>query len=201
MENKTLKTEQVESNFQEYLSLWRTVKRDGIEDLIQFLEKSDMKVAPASTRFHSNYAGGLVEHSLNVYRALCNKKEGKSTWGDVFDQVSEEALVITALGHDLCKLYFYQPSTRNVKNEETGKWEKVPSYNIDDKYPLGHGSKSVIFLQMFLKLTMEEIMAINWHMGFSVPKEEYSSLGKAFEKYPLALALHQADMEATYLME
>lgn len=122
-------------------------------------------------------------------------------WKEVLKDVSDETMIITALGHDFCKLYFYEKSTRNVKNEDTGRWEKVPIFLCNDKYPLGHGSKSVIFIQMFIKLSMEEIMAINWHMGFSVPKEEYSSVGLAFEKYPLALALHEADLEATNLLE
>jgi len=190
----------IAANYERYLNLWRSVKRDGINEVINFIEKSDMKTAPASTRFHSDFEGGLLEHSLNVYDCLVAKKEAP-IWKDKLKDVSEEAMIITALGHDFCKLYFYKEGTRNVKNEDTGKWEKVPFYSIEDKYPLGHGSKSVIFLQMFMKLTMEEIMAINWHMGFSVPKEEYSSVGKAFEKYPLALALHEADLEATNLLE
>lgn len=187
--------------YDRYIALWKTVKRDGVDEVIKFIEKSDMKTAPASTRFHSNYAGGLVEHSLNVYDCLRMKKENEGIFKERLKDVSDETLIIVALAHDFCKLYFYKEGTRNVKNEETGKWEKVPTYNIDDKYPLGHGSKSVIFLQMFMKLTMEEIMAINWHMGFSVPKEEYSSVGAAFDKYPLALALHEADSEATHLLE
>lgn len=189
------------TNYERYINLWKTVKRDGIDKLIEFIEKSDMKTAPASTRFHSSYEGGLLQHSLNVYDCLCMKKHNEGIFKDLLKDVSDETLIITALAHDFCKLYFYKESTRNVKNEDTGKWETVPFYTFDDKYPLGHGSKSVIFVQMFIKLTMEEITAINWHMGFSVPKEEYSSVGAAFDKYPLALALHEADSEATHLLE
>lgn len=186
--------------YERYINLWKSVKRDGIDGLVKFIEKSDMKVAPASTRFHSSYEGGLLQHSLNVYDCLQAKRESPM-WKEVLKDVSDETMIITALGHDFCKLYFYEKSTRNVKNEDTGRWEKVPIFLCNDKYPLGHGSKSVIFIQMFIKLSMEEIMAINWHMGFSVPKEEYSSVGLAFEKYPLALALHEADLEATNLLE
>lgn len=187
--------------YERYIDLWKTVKRDGIAKLIEFIEKSDMKTAPASTRFHSSFEGGLLQHSLNVYDCLRMKKYNDGIFKELLKDVSDETLVIVALAHDFCKLYFYKASTRNAKNEETGKWEKVPFYTIDDKYPLGHGSKSVIFTQMFIKLTMEEITAINWHMGFSVPKEECSSVGAAFDKYPLALALHEADAEATHLLE
>ena len=186
--------------YERYINLWKSVKRDGIDGLVKFIEKSDMKVAPASTRFHSSYEGGLLQHSLNVYDCLQAKRESPM-WKEVLKDVSDETMIITALGHDFCKLYFYEKSTRNVKNEDTGRWEKVPIFLCNDKYPLGHGSKSVIFIQMFIKLSMEEIMAINWHMGFSVPKEEYSSVGLAFEKYPLALVLHEADLEATNLLE
>ena len=188
-------------NYERYLELWRSVKREGIKEVIEFIEKSDMKTAPASTRFHSNFEGGLLEHSLNVYDCLRMKKDNDGIFKEKLKNVSDDSITIVALAHDFCKLYFYKEGTRNVKNEETGKWEKVPTYNVDDKYPLGHGAKSVIFLQMFMKLTMEEIMAITWHMGFSVPKEEYGSVGAAFDKYPLALALHEADSEATHLME
>lgn len=189
------------SSYERYINLWKQVHRDGIDELINFIEKSDMKTAPASTRFHSSYKGGLMEHSLHVYDCLRMKKDNEGIFQKYLKDISDESMIIAALGHDFCKLYFYKESTRNVKNDETGKWEQVPFYTVDDKYPLGHGSKSVIFIQMFIKLTMEEIMAINWHMGYSVPKEEYSALGAAFDKYPLALALHEADSEATHLLE
>ena len=182
------------------MELWHSVKREGIDKLIDFIEKSDMKTAPASTRFHSAYKGGLVTHSLNVYNMLINKAKNDPVWKEHLKDVSDETLIIVALAHDFCKLYFYNESTRNVK-DENGKWVQVPYYIKEDKYPLGHGSKSVIFLQQFIKLTMEETMAINWHMGFSVPKEDYGYLGDAFTKYPLAVALHEADLEATYLLE
>lgn len=188
------------TTYLKYMELWNSVKREGIDKLIDFIAKSDMKTAPASTRFHSAYKGGLVTHSLNVYNMLINKAKNDPVWKEHLKDVSDETLIIVALAHDFCKLYFYNESTRNVK-DENGKWVQVPYYIKEDKYPLGHGSKSVIFLQQFIKLTMEEIMAINWHMGFSVPKEDYGYLGDAFAKYPLAVALHEADLEATYLLE
>jgi hypothetical protein len=94
----------------------------------------------------------------------------------------------------------YTVEMRNKKNER-GEWEKVPYYAINDKYPLPHSTKALVFIAQFINLTMEEIMAIAAHMGFSEPKENYNAVGGAFKKYPLALAMHEADLEATDLYE
>ena len=112
-------------------------------------------------------------------------------------EVSEETLIIVTLLHDLCKVNFYKVDYRNAKNAK-GEWEKVPYYTIEDTIPYGHGEKSVMMITEYIKLTNEEKYAIRWHMGFSEPKEQYGTLGQAFKKYPLALLLHEADMEATY---
>ncbi len=94
-------------------------------------------------------------------------------------------------------------STRNVKDESTGTWHKEPFYKIDDRLPLGHGEKSVIILQSFIKLTRDEIYAIRWHMGGfdCATKGGDFSMSRAFEICPLAVMVHLADMEATYLAE
>jgi hypothetical protein len=101
--------------------------------------------------------------------------------------------------HDLCKTYYYTTDTRNVK--ENGVWVQKPYYAVDDKYPYGHGEKSVMMIEQFIKLSMVERMAIRWHMGAYSGEKDWNTLGIAYEKYPLVLALHEADMEATYLME
>ena len=93
-----------------------------------------------------------------------------------------------------------QEGFRNVKNDATGQWEKVPIYTFDDPLPYGHGEKSVYIVNGFLRLTREEAMAIRWHMGFSGP-EDARTVGQAFQKYPLAFALATADMEASYFLE
>jgi len=85
---------------------------------------------------------------------------------------------------------------RNVKNEETGKWEKKPYYAVEDQFPYGHGEKSVYLIRKHMKLTDEEAMAIRWHMGGF--DDGSKSCGAAFAQYPLALHLHIADMQATY---
>ena len=144
---------------EEFLEIFRThVTRPGSEKLLDWMDsKTDFFSAPASTRFHGACEGGLCAHSLNVYRVL---------HGTFFtpDEDSEETFAICALLHDLCKANFYKKGTRNVKNEATGQWEKVPSYSVEDMFPYGHGEKSVFLIERFMKLKVEEAVAIRWHM-------------------------------------
>jgi len=186
------------ANFEKYL---RKTKREGIENLIEFIKKSDFYTAPASTRYHSSCPGGLLQHSINVYECLLNKKKTSTLWSHVLEDIEEESLIIIALLHDICKTYFYTTSWRNAKNEETGKWEKVPYYTVEDKIPYGHGEKSVMMIEEYIKLKPIERYAIRWHMGFTEPKENYNSLSAAITKYPIILAMHEADLEATYVLE
>lgn len=179
------------------------IHREGADKLLAWLESTDFFTAPASTRFHLSREGGLVDHSVNVYerlRVICDfESEGNTT----FAEPSLETIAICALLHDMCKANFYKQTTRNVKNEQTGQWEKQPYYTVDDQLPYGHGEKSVYIISGFMRLTREESMAIRWHMGFSddsVKGGSYSC-GNAFEKYPLAVMLHMADLSATYLDE
>lgn len=188
------------SNREKFIEIFRsTIKRDGADKLLEYLtEKTDFFTAPASTRFHGAYEGGLLEHSLNVYECLCdfvNRPRFKEKYGFVFD---EESLAIAALLHDICKTNFYKTEMRNVK--KNGVWESVPYYTIEDTLPYGHGEKSVYILSGFIRLTRDEAFAIRYHMGFSGP-EDASQVGKALEMFPLAFALCVADMEASYYME
>ena len=183
----------------EFEDLLLSTKREGIDKLLEFIRKSDFYKAPASTRFHSCHEGGLLEHSLNVYKCL-KEKRSNVIWKEPLEKIPEESLIISALLHDLCKTYFYVVDYRNKKND-AGVWEKVPYYTVDDKIPYGHGEKSVMMIEEYIKLTPTERYAIRWHMGWSEPKESYNALGTAMGKYPLVLALHEADQEATYLLE
>ena len=97
---------------EEFLKILRTVDREGIEDLIKFMESTDFFTAPASTRFHGNYAGGLVEHSMKVYEILVEKVKNSSKK----IEVSDDTLKIVALLHDICKANFYKIDYRNAKN-------------------------------------------------------------------------------------
>ena len=178
---------------EKFIELLKSTNRPGIEDLISFLEKTDFFTAPASTRFHGSFEGGLVEHSLKVYEILDYKAKNNV----LKLEIPDDTIKIVSLLHDICKLNFYKVDYRNAKNA-LGEWEKVPYYTIDDTIPYGHGEKSVMMITEYMKLTNEEKYAIRWHMGFTEPKEAYNTLGQAFKKFPLALILHEADLEATY---
>lgn len=187
---------------EEFIKIYNeNIKRDGADKLLDFLEnKSDFFTAPASTRYHNAFEGGLLRHSLNVYKCLCAYMERERVKDEYRLSASSETIAIVALLHDICKVNFYRTSLRNAKNEQTGQWEKVPYYEINDTLPYGHGEKSVYMVSGFMRLTREEAMAIRWHMGFS-GIEDKNSIGKAFEMFPLAFTLSVADMEATYFLE
>ena len=177
------------------------ITRPGSDKLLNYLisEQSDFFTAPCSTRFHGSYAGGLVQHSINVYNCLkdyLSRQRTKDVYGMEY---TNESIALTALLHDVCKMNFYSVDYRNAKNEQ-GVWEKVPYYTINDQLPYGHGEKSVYIVSGFMRLTREEAFAIRYHMGFS-GIEDRNSIGKAFEMFPLAFALSVADMEATYFLE
>ena len=177
------------------------IHREGADKFLEYLQSSssDFFEAPASTRFHGAYRGGLAEHSLNVYDCLShylNRERVQETYGLTF---SEESIAIVSLLHDVCKINVYRPGTRNVKNAE-GKWETVDTFEFDDRLPYGHGEKSVYILSGYMRLTREEAFAIRYHMGFAGTEDE-RNVGKAFEMFPLAFALSVADMEATYFVE
>lgn len=178
---------------EEFINLLKSTKREGIEKLLDFLEKSDFYTAPASTRFHGSEESGLLKHSLKVYEILKHKIENNI----IGLEVPEDTIIITALLHDICKTNFYTVDYRNAKNA-LGEWEKVPYYKVNDTIPYGHGEKSVMMLTEYIKLTNQEKYAIRWHMGYTEPKELYTTIGLAYTKYPLALLTHEADLEATY---
>lgn len=170
------------------------IRREGLEDLLNWLEKADFYTAPASTRYHGAYQGGLCQHSLDVYEyakkmaILCEQ------------EIPEESLAIAALFHDLCKVNFYKTDKRNQKIN--GEWVEVPYYTIEEKYAFGgHGSKSVFLVQQFMKLKTDEAAAINCHMGFSQGGDTVRDVSAAYHAFPLAWIIHVADEAATYLLE
>lgn len=190
------------SGKEEFIEIYKAnIHRDGAAALLDYLEnKSDFFSCPASARYHSSYTGGLCDHSLNVYHCLVDYLARERVQELYGLEVPAESVAIAALLHDLCKIGCYKGSTRNVKNEATGQWEKVPFYQYDDPLPYGHGEKSVYIISGFMKLTRQEAMAIRWHMGFS-GSEDSRLVSQALEQYPLAFALSVADMEATYFLE
>ena len=185
-----------------FIAVYREkIKGEGSDRLLEYLlNRSDFFTAPASTRFHCSYEGGLCEHSLNVYDCLCSYLDtdrARQTFGLDF---SEESVAIVSLLHDVCKIDTYKTSMRNVKDDKTGVWSKVPYYEYNDTLPYGHGEKSVYIVSGFMRLTRDEAMAIRWHMGFSGP-EDQKLIGNALRMYPLALALMIADCEASSYVE
>lgn len=169
------------------------IHREGADALFEWLEKSDFYTAPASTKYHSSHPSGLVEHTVNVYTRLRHLVD--TCWPDT-NPPSDETVALVALTHDICKVNFYAVEYRNRKNEY-GQWEQYPFYVVDDRLPLGHGEKSVIILQSFMKLSREEIFAVRYHMGDYTDQ----NTNKAFRMFPLALLLHQADEQASHLDE
>lgn len=208
-----------QENVKRFEGLLSQVEREGLAQLLEYIrDKSDFYTAPASTRFHLSTEGGLLQHSLNVYDCLQAKKEN-STWACILEDAGKDALILCPLFHDLCKTHFYKIDHKNqktydpekvkaaerwqVKKDNAGAfiWESVPCYTVDDRVPYGHGEKSVMMIEQFMRLTGPERFVIRWHMGFSEPKELHLQLTQAMSKYPLILALHEADQEASTLLE
>lgn len=175
-----------------FMGLMKRINRDGVDELAGWLETTDFFTAPASTRFHGSHESGLVEHSIAVH-------------GRLFDLVSlygidatPETIAIVALFHDLCKVNMYKTEMR-WRKDANNQWEQYPAYKRDEDFKFGgHGSKSLYLVQNFIKLTPEEAIAINCHMG-QWDATTYSDVSSAFESCPLAWALHVADEAATYL--
>ena len=195
-----LTEKQIEDNKVEFLNLIQQITRENsnIEGLIKKLNSSDFFTAPASTTYHSAYPGGLCDHSLNVYRNLKLLNEIKNL------NLSNDSIIITALLHDISKMNFYEIAERNVK-DENGQWTKVPFIKTRDAKDrfiyAGHGANSEYIAGRFIPLTLAESVAIINHMG---GKDIYNgatsdaNISEIFNRYPLALYLHLADMMSTF---
>jgi len=180
----------------EFVGLFGSVDRSGIKELLGWLEQTDFYTAPASSQFHGNFDGGLLVHSISVYKYLKNFTKSLES--------NEDSLKVIGLLHDLCKVNFFTKQVRNVKVPGEKRWEEEESYAIDDHLPMGHGEKSVYLAMRFIQLTDEEALAIRWHMGgYDDAAHSYIS-GKAqsnaYRAYPVAAALNIADMYVTYIL-
>lgn len=184
----------VSKNMERFLEIYdKYVVRGGAADLKQWLMDSDFFAAPASTRYHGSYEGGLCAHSVNVWNQMVRLLKA---YPEV--KTNGETVAIIALLHDVCKINLYKVDFRNAKNE-AGVWEKVPYYAHDEKFAYGnHGGKSVFLISQHLRLTDEEAVAIQCHMGNEDGK--YSTSG-AYKQFPLAWLLHVADEAATFIDE
>ncbi len=191
--------EELEEQKEMILDLLRSTERDGIDKLTDYLSDStDFFTAPASTRFHNNFSGGLAQHCLNVYENFKSLLEIKGI------EMSEDSIIICALLHDLCKCNTYVVETRNRKNEQ-GQWEKynIWATNKDVDIPLPHSSRSIAIIRKFIKLSIKEELTIFYHMGpYGGEDYEYRNMLKAAnEKYPQTVLFYVADTIASYLDE
>ena len=189
------------------VELLKSTERERIDRVIDYLEnRSDYFTAPASTAFHGNYAGGLAEHSLNVYEVAMRVKTAMVDMKpELADRISDESIAIVTLLHDLCKTNVYKVEKKSRK--VNGRWEEYDGYGVDySKFPLGHGEKSVIMLlTLGFPLTKDEMLAIRWHMtawelAFQ-SAEAKANLNAAKEQCPLLAVLQAADGLASALLE
>lgn len=191
----------------EFIELLKTTNRQGIDDLVEELEDLSFFKAPASTKFHLNEDGGLVQHSLNVCKAALSMRKSMIELDDsLLEALPKDSVIIASLLHDTCKADIYKPTMKKEKNR-FGMWCDVPGYNVDySNFPLGHGEKSVIvLLRSGFELTDDEIMAIRWHMNaWDLPFQSYdikSNFNKAKEICPLLSLVQAADCLASNLLE
>lgn len=160
---------------------------------IEWLKVTDFYNAPGSTQYHDSEPSGLLKHSLRVFNHIIRLR-----YDDAFKCVDMHSAALVALTHDWCKIGLYEMYMRNVKNENTGKWEQVPSYRRNQQgIPLGHGVSSMFITSKFFKLSTDEALALRWHMGhWNVANNEVNELQLANETTPLVHLLQFADQLA-----
>ena len=186
-----------------FIETLRSTGRRGVEDVIGNLDSLGFFSAPASTVFHLNVPGGLLTHSINVYKeAMAIREKQAELCPEVMDLIPTDSVAIAALLHDVCKAEIYKESIKSRKLAD-GSWEKYKGYDVDySAFPLGHGEKSVIqILRWGMELTDAEICAIRWHMGPYSGEGDWNTLNAAMERFPLVMALFEADLEATHILE
>lgn len=166
----------------EFVKLYKKhIKRRGADKLLSYLVDKGFLEAPASTKYHGSYEGGLAEHSVNVMNRLMKK--------EVLQGYTKETIAIVGLLHDVCKVDLYKPQLEK---------EKI-AYEYNTKsFPAGHGEKSIFIIQRFMNLTDEEILAIRWHMGAfdDAVRGGSRDINAAYKRSKLAVYLHLADMAA-----
>lgn len=197
----------MQTNKEEFISLLQSTKRDGVDYVIENLCNWGFFEAPASSKFHLNVEGGLVEHSLNVCKVALNVRDVMLTMDDsLLETLPKDSVIIASLLHDVCKTDIYKPVIKKQKNQ-IGIWVDMPGYDLNYRnFPLGHGEKSVIMLlRSGLDLTDDEIMAIRWHMhAWDLPfqsAEIKANLNTAKEICPLLSLIQAADGLSSNLIE
>ena len=209
-----LSKEQIQKNKEEFISLINSINREfNKERLIDWLEnKSDFFTAPATTKYHCAYEGGLCEHSLNVYYALKNLNYGYMpelvATSDEIEQgihkykYDEDTLKIVGLLHDISKSNYYEIFSRNVK-DSSGNWTQVLDYKVrDDKFIYGNDEQNTEFMvSTFIPLTLDEKVALLHKSGGKAFDSTQENIPTIFNKYQLAVLLHCADMLSCYILE
>lgn len=173
-------------NTEQRISQFLSFMRDRIsENMVDWLIEEGFFTAPASTKYHGNYEGGLFDHSLAVAEELVFlTKKLPLEWTD------QRSPYIVGMFHDLCKIDIYKkyPSP-DPKMEYAFKYD-------DQSLLAGHGEKSVMMLSQWMQLTEEEILCIRYHMG-AYKTDDWEYYGKSITKYPTVLYTHTADMIAS----
>ena len=199
----------IEANKREFIELLRSTGREGVDDLIDYLDegRNHFFTAPASVNHHLNCDGGLVQHSLSVCRAALQLRETViKDRPDLEMHLKKDSVIIVTLLHDICKADIYVP-TRKKRRDAMGLLVEVDTYDVDySNFPMGHGEKSAIMaLWGGLDITQEELLAIRWHMtAWDLPfqsVEAGKSLNMARDKHPLCSLVQLADGIAANLME
>lgn len=201
----------LEKNKAEYISLLSEVQREGMLDLLAWLNMSDFYEAPASSVYHANYRGGLCYHSLNVFHNL------EKLCAEYFPEIDRDSIIVSALLHDLAKVGFYEHYVQNKKvysdkgnqTDSCGRYSwvateayKVKSSQERDYVYSEHGVTSMLLASKFIKLTEAETVAIiNHHMDLDKSGYVRTDISEIYNRYPLAALLHIADTMATYIQE
>ncbi len=192
---------------EEFVALLKATGREGMDYVLEDLEKLGFYEAPASAGHHLNTAGGLVRHSLNTYHAAMAVLESMKALEPALEgEVKQESVAIAALLHDVCKADIYKRSVKK-RRDQLGNWVDSEGYKVSYKnFPMGHGEKSVIWLLCAgLALNDDEMLAIRWHMGAwginMNSLEDTRSYDTARKLYPLVSIIHTADSLAASLME
>ena len=191
---------------EQFVALLKATERKGMDQVISNLETLGFFEAPASTKFHGSYAGGLLTHSMNVLKEAKLVRESQiALRPELAEKLPMDSIVIAALLHDVCKAEIYK-EVKKFRKDANGKWEEYVAYGVDHThFPVGHGEKSVIRLLCWgLEMTEDEILAIRWHMsGFEIPPggSGMSNYSAANEKSPLLSVLIVADILASQLLE
>jgi len=160
--------------------------------VLSFMVNSGFLTAPASTKYHGAYKGGLFDHSLAVVSSLVELTEAMN-----LNWLNYRSPYVIGMFHDACKIESYIPSEKvDHFDEATQKWAHSYAYNPNTLMP-GHGDKSVIIMSQVMELTEEELLCIRWHMGAYDDKSNWEYYDRAIRKYPNVLYTHTADMIAS----